>query len=58
MLVLRPVVLLAPVLIAGIVAARNAEAQGTQTNVPVSTVMLFSSGVGYFEHAGTMRGDA
>ena len=27
------------------------------TSVPVSTVMLFSSGVGYFEHAGTVRGD-
>ncbi len=28
-----------------------------QTDVPVKTVVLFSSGVGYFEHAGTVRGD-
>src|SRR5215475_3492051 len=26
-------------------------------SVPVTKVMLFSSGVGYFEHAGTVRGD-
>ena len=33
-------------------------AQGTpvRTEVPVRTVVLFSSGVGYFEHAGTVRG--
>jgi hypothetical protein len=31
--------------------------QATPTSVPVNTVMLFSSGVGYFEHAGTVRGD-
>src|SRR4051812_38577768 len=28
-----------------------------QTEVPVKTVVLFSSGVGYFEHFGTVRGD-
>lgn len=33
-------------------AAGNAAAQ---TNVPVKTVVLFSSGVGYFEHAGTVK---
>src|SRR5215475_7781943 len=27
-------------------------------SVPVTKVMLFSSGVGYFEHAGTVRGNA
>jgi hypothetical protein len=37
-------------------------AQGTQntapgTDVPVRTVVLFSSGVGYFEHAGTVLGN-
>ena len=33
-------------------------AQGTaqRTDVPVTNVLLFSSGVGYFEHAGTVRG--
>ena len=28
-----------------------------KTDVPVKSVVLFSSGVGYFEHAGTVRGD-
>jgi len=27
------------------------------TDVPVSKVMLFSSGVGYFEHSGSVRGN-
>ena len=27
------------------------------TDVPVARVMLFSSGVGYFEHAGSVRGN-
>jgi len=27
-------------------------------SVPVTKVMLFSSGVGYFEHAGTVRGNS
>ena len=55
MLDIRSASLLGALLIAG--AIRTAAAQGPQTNVPVSTVMLFSSGVGYFEHAGTVRGD-
>ena len=29
-----------------------------QTNVPVKVVVLFSSGVGYFEHAGAVTGNA
>src|SRR5689334_5757245 len=29
----------------------------TQASIPVKSVMLFSSGVGFFEHAGTVRGD-
>jgi hypothetical protein len=32
-------------------------AQPSRTDVPVRNVVLFSSGVGYFEHAGTVRGD-
>lgn len=28
------------------------------TNLPVTRAVLFSSGVGYFEHSGTVRGDA
>src|SRR5690349_469196 len=30
---------------------------GGQTDVPVKQVVLFSSGVGYFEHFGSVRGD-
>ncbi len=37
--------------------AQGASSPPARTSVPVNTVMLFSSGVGYFEHAGTMRGD-
>ena len=38
-----------------------ATAQGgraSTTDVPVSNVMLFSSGVGYFEHSGSVRGNS
>src|SRR5579863_3677573 len=28
-----------------------------QTDIPVKQVVLFSSGVGYFEHAGSVHGD-
>src|SRR5882672_8110644 len=32
--------------------------QGGQADVPVKVVVLFSSGVGYFEHAGSVKGAA
>lgn len=38
------------------VAAR-AQLNPARTDVPIRNVMLFSSGVGYFEHAGTVRGN-
>ena len=53
---LRSMVLLLPLLHAGSLLAQPAT-QPPRTVVPVSTVMLFSSGVGYFEHAGTVQGD-
>jgi hypothetical protein len=37
--------------------AQPGRAGGTTTDVPVTKVILFSSGVGYFEHAGTVRGN-
>ena len=37
--------------------AHELAAQPARAVVPVNTVMLFSSGVGYFEHAGTVQGD-
>ena len=42
------------------VGALNAQRAGSPTattDVPVNRVMLFSSGVGYFEHAGSVRGN-
>ena len=51
--------------IIGIAATSAASGQATQiqraganADVPVTKVVLFSSGVGYFEHAGTVRGNA
>jgi hypothetical protein len=41
----------------GTILAQGPSAQAARTDVPVKSVMLFSSGVGYFEHAGTVRGD-
>lgn len=34
-----------------------APAKAADSNVPVKVVVLFSSGVGYFEHAGTVKGN-
>ena len=36
----------------------HAQAPRATADVPVTKVMLFSSGVGYFEHAGTVRGNS
>src|SRR6476659_3099058 len=44
---------LAPTAIAGAQGGR-----ASTTDVPVSKVMLFSSGVGYFEQEGTIRGNS
>ena len=49
----------------GTMAAAQSEAAGSppatqpagQSDVPVKEVVLFSSGVGYFEHAGTVKGN-
>ena len=53
-----------PFLVLALLVAAGGDARGqagqpepARTVVPVNTVMLFSSGVGYFEHAGTIRGD-
>ena len=52
-------------LLLGLVSSRFAAAQTshaapatTTAQVPVTKVVLFSSGVGYFEHAGTVRGNS
>jgi hypothetical protein len=36
----------------------HAQSPRATADVPVTRVMLFSSGVGYFEHAGTVRGNS
>ncbi len=56
MRLLRRAILLS-LIAGGTLRAQPASSHATPTSVPVSTVMLFSSGVGYFEHAGTVRGD-
>jgi hypothetical protein len=50
----RTAVIVALALMPAPAIAQSAQAR---TDVPVRTVLLFSSGVGYFEHAGTVRGD-
>ena len=52
-----PALMLLLVIPAGAVLPQGTTPQAATTNVPVKSVMLFSSGVGYFEHAGTVRGD-
>jgi hypothetical protein len=55
----RWAVFAAMVLTAGPVLAQPPVTQpSVRTDLPVSTVMLFSSGVGYFEHVGSVRGNA
>ncbi len=39
-------------------AAQTVGAAPTTTDVPVTKVVLFSSGVGYFEHSGSVRGNS
>jgi len=50
-------------LLVGLASSQVAAAQidrvaPTTTDVPVTKVVLFSSGVGYFEHAGSVRGNS
>jgi hypothetical protein len=52
-----PALMLLLVVPAGAILAQGTSPQAARTDVPVKSVMLFSSGVGYFEHAGTVRGD-
>ncbi|HEV8378584.1 MAG TPA: hypothetical protein VGP99_07020, partial [Tepidisphaeraceae bacterium] len=51
--------IMAVVLMAGQLAFGQAtKPAGKQADVPVKVVVLFSSGVGYFEHIGTVKGDS
>lgn len=45
-------------LVSPAVTAQTTAAVAQKTDVPVQSVMLFSSGVGFFEHAGTVRGNS
>ena len=45
------------VIFAAITAPAQTTASSNRTIVPVKRVVLFSSGVGYYEHDGTVRGD-
>ncbi|MGH7649263.1 MAG: hypothetical protein ACREND_14190, partial [Gemmatimonadaceae bacterium] len=51
------------ILVLGLVSSRYAAAQTSRpapatADVPVTKVVLFSSGVGYFEHSGSVRGNS
>ena len=50
--------LLAPLAPLALLGAQSTPSAPVRTEIPVRTVALFSSGVGYFEHAGTVHGDA
>jgi hypothetical protein len=39
-------------------AAAGAQEQPARTDLPLSRIVLFTSGVGYFQHDGTVEGDA
>jgi hypothetical protein len=43
---------------AGLLVAQTVRPVPTTADVPVTRVVLFSSGVGYFEHAGSVRGNS
>src|SRR5689334_5968897 len=49
--------LLVALIPAGAAIAQTGRAGGPTTDVPVKKVVLFSSGVGYFEHGGSVRGN-
>ncbi len=48
-------IVLAPI---GPARAQMVQRAGANADVPVSKVVLFSSGVGYFEHSGTVQGNS
>ena len=52
------VALLAIALSSAVTLAQGTTAPGPRQDVPVTTVALFSSGVGYFEHGGIVRGNS
>ena len=52
------VTLLAITLSSAFAFAQGATSAGPRQDVPVTTVALFSSGVGYFEHGGIVRGNS
>ena len=47
-------IMLAPI---GFAGAQHVRPMGTSADVPVTKVVLYSSGVGYFEHAGIVQGN-
>lgn len=49
--------LLVPSLLASSLTAQADPSRAAKVDLPVKSVVLFSSGVGFFEHAGSVRGD-
>src|SRR5688500_11786569 len=52
---LRQIHILGAALMAGVAGAAAQEKGSPAASVPVKVVVLFSSGVGYFEHAGSVK---
>lgn len=52
------IVLSATLLLLTAILPDRARAQAATADLPVREVMLFSSGVGYFEHRGTVTGNS
>ena len=54
----RAIALAAVIPAAGVSGFAQASPEAKSTDLPVTRVVLYSSGVGYFEHKGTVSGDA
>ncbi len=56
--VLRANILVAATIVISLVICRSVFGEASQSAVSTRRVILFSSGVGYFEHAGTVKGNS
>src|SRR3954469_24447799 len=55
---MRALIMAAVLMVGELAWAQTTKPAAKPTDVPVKVVVLFSSGVGYFEHIGTVKGDS
>src|SRR6185436_14994783 len=55
---MRTLIMVAVLMVGQLAWAQATRPAAKQADVPVKVVVLFSSGVGYFEHIGTVKGDS